>query len=101
MLIANLKAVVYENHDISSDPITISNKFNDYFSNVAENARSKIPYSSKHFSEFLKNSNDKSFFISPTDETEIISCITSLNSNKSSGPYSIPIKILQLLKNNS
>ena len=91
---------VNENHDISSDPITISNKFNDYFSNVAENARSKIPYSSKHFSEFLKNSNDKSFFISPTDETEIISCITSLNSNKSSGPYSIPIKILQLLKNN-
>ena len=49
---------VNENHDISSDPITISNKFNDYFYNVAENARSKIPYSSKHFSEFLKNSND-------------------------------------------
>ena len=43
-----------------------------YFSNVAEIARSKIPYSSKHFSEFLKNSNDKTFFISPTDETEII-----------------------------
>ena len=36
-------------------------------------------------------------FISPTDETEIISCITSLNSNKSSGPYSITIKILQLI----
>ena len=81
---------VNENRDISSDPITISNKFNEYFSNVAEIARSKIPYSSsKHFSEF-KNSNDKTFFIS---------CITSLNNNKSSGPYSIPIKILQLIKN--
>ena len=90
---------VNENRDISSDPIAISNKFNEYFSNVAEIARSKIPYSSKHFSEFLKNSNDKTFFISPTDETEIISCITSLNNNKSSGPYSIPIKILQLIKN--
>ena len=90
---------INENHDISSDPITISNKFNEYFSNVAEIARSKIPYSSKHFSEFFKNGIDKTFFISPTDETEIISCITSLNSNKSSGPYSIPIKILQLIKN--
>ena len=80
---------VNEKRDISSDPITISNKFNEYFSSVAEVARSKIPYSSKHFSEFLKNSNDKTFFISPTDETEIISCITSLNSNKSSGPYTL------------
>ena len=85
--------------EISSDPITISNKFNDYFSNVAENARNKIPYSSKHFSEFLKNRNDKTFFVSPTNEKEIILCISSLNSNKSSGPYSIPIKILQLVKN--
>ena len=89
---------VNENRDISSDPITISNKFNEYFFNVAKIARSKIPYSSKHFSGFLKNSNDKTFFISPTDETEIITCISSLNSNKSSGPYSIPIKILQLIK---
>ena len=89
---------VNKNCDISSDPITISNKFNEYFSNVAKNTRSKIPYSSKHFSEFLKNSNNKTFFISPTDENEIISCISSLNSSKSSGPHSIPIKILQLIK---
>ena len=33
-----------------------------------------------------------------TDENEFISCISSLNSSKSSGPHSIPIKILQLIK---
>ena len=90
---------INNNCEISSDPITISNKFNDYFSNVAKNARNNIPHSSKHFSEFLKNKNDKSFFISPTTEKEIILCISSLNSNKSSGPFSIPLKILQLVKN--
>ena len=57
---------IKNNCEISSDPITISNKFNDYFSNVAKNARNKIPHSSKHFSEILKNKNDKSSFISPT-----------------------------------
>ena len=90
---------VNNNCDISSDPTIISNKFNDYFSNVANITRTKIPHSSKHFSEFLKNKNDKSFFISPTDEKEIIFSIYSLISNKSSGPYSIPTKILQLVKN--
>ena len=90
---------INNNCEISSDPITISNKFNDYFSNVAKNARNNIPHSSKHFSEFLKNKNDKSFFISATTEKEIILCISSLDSNKSSGPFSIPLKILQLVKN--
>ena len=50
-------------------------------------------------SDFLKNKNNKTFFLSPTDESEIISCISSFSINKSSGPYSIPIKILQLVKN--
>ena len=37
-------------------------------------------------------------FISRTDEKEIICCISSLKENKGSGPYSIPFRILQLLK---
>ena len=41
----------------------------------------------------------KVFLYHPLDEKEIMICISSLNSNKSSGPYSIPIKILQLVKN--
>ena len=53
---------VNNNCDISSDPTIISNKFNDYFANVAKITRTKIPYSSKHFSEFLKNRNEKKFF---------------------------------------
>ena len=39
------------------------------------------------------------FFISTTDDKEIILFISSLNSNKSSGPYIIPRTILQLVKN--
>ena len=37
--------------------------------------------------------------MSPTDKSEISLIIHSLNSDKSSGPNSIPVKILKLLKN--
>ena len=38
-------------------------------------------------------------FLQPTDREEIVKIITSLNSNKASGPNSIPYRILFLLKN--
>ena len=41
----------------------------------------------------------KSFFLLPTDKNEIISIISALDSPKASGPNSIPIKILKLMKN--
>ena len=61
------------------DPILIFNNCNDYFSKVSTNTRSKILHSSKHFSDFLKNSNDKTIFLSPTDEKEVLICISHLN----------------------
>ena len=39
------------------------------------------------------------FFLSPTDKNGIISIIYALDSQKASGPNSIPIKILKLMKN--
>ena len=54
--------------------------------------------SHKHFSNFLKNKTQNSFFLNPTNKSEI-QTITSLDSNKSVGSSSIPTKILKLLKN--
>ena len=38
-------------------------------------------------------------FLQPTDKGEITNIISSLNSNKASGPNSIPYRILLILKN--
>ena len=86
-------------NETSSEPIPIANKFNEYFSSVADLIRSKIPVSSKSYTDYLKSPNANSFFMSPTNEKEVSLCISSLKSNKSTGPFSIPVKILQLIKN--
>ena len=65
---------------------------------VAENAKLNINYSHKHFSEYLKHQCNNSVFIPPTDSEEIANVISSLNINKACRPFSIPKKILILLK---
>ena len=59
----------------------------------------KYQYLNKSFSDFRKNRTQNSFFLSPTDKSKIQNIISSLDSNKSVGPNSIPTKILKLLKN--
>ena len=82
-----------------TNQVEISNIFNDYFASIAEKTKVNINYSNKNFSDFLKDKNQNSFFLSPTNKYEIQNVISSLNSNKSVGPNSIPTRILKLLKN--
>ena len=51
----------------------------------------------KKYYEYLPLLSIESFFVTPTDSTEVSNVISSLNQDKSDGPNSIPIKILQLL----
>ena len=83
----------------STNQVEISNIFNNYFASIAEKTKVNINYSHKHFSDFLKDKNQNSFFLSPTNKYEIQNVISFLNSNKSVGPNSIPKRILKLLKN--
>ena len=81
-----------------SNPMEISNIFNNYLSSIASKTKLNISFPHKHFSDFLKNKSNISFFVSPTDKTEIENIISSLDSNKSVGPNNIPTKILKLVK---
>ena len=84
------------NNTTSAEPIEIANIFNNFFTSVSAKTKESIKYSHKHFSNFLKNRSDDSFFLSPTDKYEIINIISSLDPNKSTGPNSIPTKIIQI-----
>ena len=86
---------IYYNNKTVTSPFEIANAFNNYFSNIALDIQSSIKYSAKEFHEFLPPLSIKSFFLSPTDKNEIISIISALDSQKASGPNSIPIKYLK------
>ena len=90
---------VLDNGDTVTNPYDIANTFNNYFASIAETTKKSIKYSHKHFSDYLSNESISTLFLQPTDREEIVNIITSLNSNKASGPNSIPYKILFLLKN--
>ena len=86
------------NNELTSDPFRIANVFNNYFSSIGEKVQSKIRFSNKTYTDYLHVDNLNSFFITPTDSEGVISIISSLSDNRSSGPNSILTKILKLLK---
>ena len=98
-LSSDLPKSLSSNGSTIKNPVEFSNVFNSYFATIAEKTKENINLSHKYFSDLLKNRHHNSFFLSPTSKSEILSAISSLDSNKSVGPKSIPIKILKLLKN--
>lgn len=84
---------------IITDPISVSNSFNDYFTSIADNILAQRKYDGrKSHRDFLANRLTENFIFEDTDEKEISSIISSLHVSKSSGPNSIPTFILHLLK---
>ena len=75
----------------------MSNVFNNYFTSIAE-TKSNIEVLRKH-KYYLYNTSTNAFFLSPLGKNEISFVISSLDSHKSSGPNSIPERILKLQKN--
>ena len=87
------------NNRTITDPAAMSNIFNDNFTSIAKKTNSNIKFSPRHYSDYLSHTNTNTFFLTPTDKNEISFIISSLDSHKSSGPNSIPVNILKLLKN--
>ena len=85
-------------NSVTSDPNIIANTFNQYFCTIADTIRATIPASQTHFSRYLKKRNPFSFFLDATCKEEVQEHISELSNNKASGPYSIPTKILKILK---
>ena len=77
----------------------MSNAFNNYFTSIAKKTNSNIKFSPKHYTDYLSYTNENTFFLTQTEKNEISFIISSLESHKWSGPNSIPVKILILLKN--
>ena len=80
-----------------SDSVHIANELNEYFTKVAEGITKKIPRTQKSPLSYLLHSNSASFLISSCTVNEVSNVIQSLKMGKSSGPNSIPVKLLKIL----
>ena len=85
--------VIYKNKEKTSN-IDIANSFNDFFVNIGKNVEAKIPQSSSTFSSYLKTPNERSLFLKPCDQEEVLSIINSFKTSTAPGPNSIPPFIL-------
>ena len=94
----NCPTSIEVNGTILSDPKIIAGNFNDYFTSIADSILEKRKYKgNKSFREFLINRITEAFVFHETNYDEVLSLLFDLKENKSTGPYSIPVKILKLL----
>ena len=80
------------------DSQSIASPFNKYFSNIGSKLGNEIPPVDTDPQIFLGLSLVNSFMLVPITSTEVEDVITSLQSAKASGPYSIPVCLLKLIK---
>ena len=85
------------NDMIIDNPKDIANSANDYFVNVGNDIEKNVP-KVNHISpeKFLKNRNQFNFIIAHITNEEVLEIIKSLP-HKSTGPASIPLKMLQVV----
>ena len=87
------------NGKIIDDPQGIANGVNNFFVNVGPNTEKEIPLTPPDRIApvyYLKNRNQFNFIVAHISTEEILDIIKSLE-NKSTGPSSIPIKLLSLI----
>ena len=73
--------------------------FNQYFTPIGKNIQTSIPPSKRQISDYLKDPNQRSFFIQLTPAEEVKVIIITLIGSKSTEPNSIPkLKIMTILR---
>ena len=67
----NTPSSLIVNNKLISEPVEVANKFNEYFSTIAENLQAKIYDTGTDFHQYLKDRNEHSIFIQPTNPVRI------------------------------
>ena len=84
---------------ITTDTKSIANAFNNFFSNIGNKLAKSIPEVPNISPlDYLPVPPSSSFYLSSVTSSGIEDEIDNINSRKATGPFSIPTKLLKLLK---
>ena len=89
--------IIQENTEIT-DGHEIADSFNECFSNIGNKLAATIPNTNISPLSFMDSAQTSSFFLDAVSTYEIKQEIDQINSSKSFGPFSIPVKLLKILK---
>ena len=92
----NDSIILYQDGDTITDQKIISNKFNNFFTNIAQELVKKLPANETHFMNFLNQPLHKCFYLKPIEQSEIRDIIKGMDATKSSDIFGIPPKMLKL-----
>ena len=81
-----------------TDGKSIANAFDHHFAKMGNNLALSIPLTSKSIMSYMHMQQSNSLFFNPISSKEVEDKIDKLNSSKSTGPTSIPVKAQKLLK---
>ena len=85
-------------NNVITDSKAIATAFSNHFSQIGSKLAEEIPQVDIDLLDFLGSLQANSFMLFPASAAEIKEIITCLNSFKASGPFSIPVCLLKLLK---
>ena len=85
--------IIYKNEEKVSD-IDMAESLNDFFVTIGSSVEAKIPKSKTCYTSYLKQSNNKSIFLTPCSVMELTTIIRNMKTSKSCGPNSISTSLL-------
>ena len=82
-----------------NDQKQVANRFNEYFTSIAQNLVDKLGNPKKQYSDYLKDAVSNSFMISPVLSAEVLDQLRNLDETKAADSYDIPVKLIKLVQN--
>ena len=93
-----ISKISLDNGRVVENPKDIANALNEYFVAVGPNLADKLPPSNIHFDSYLRNEDSPtgSFYLNPTNSTEILELIDSFSDSNCEAPDKITPKLYKL-----
>ena len=81
-----------------TDQKRVANKFNEFFTSVAQKLVERMEKSNRTINDYLLNPIRNRIFLKSADTAEISNLILQLDESKATDVYGIPVKLIKLVQ---